>query len=117
MCDENSHTTNIYKMKIKCLEGWLCTKNKKRNGFCVLLLLPGPRLFELCCLQENELLRGELKLRSDARQTHQGRDSCLLRLPALLLLEDLVSLGLQFASELLFLPHRTQGVRFQSVCA
>lgn len=47
--------------------------NKKRKGFCVVLLLPGPGFFELCCLQEqNELLSAEHELCSDARQTHQG---------------------------------------------
>lgn len=70
--------TNIDKMKTKCLEGWLCTENKKRLWVCVLLLL------EICPLEHKELSSGGGERRAFAVSRCEGFPStpptCLLLL-------------------------------------
>jgi hypothetical protein len=113
---------NIYKIKTKCPEVWLCTEKNKRLWVCVLLFLPGPRFFELCCLlEQKELSSGggeQWALAASRCQGDARREGFPSTLPTCLLLleEDLVPLVLQLARELC-LPHRTLGVKFQSICA
>lgn len=114
--------TNIYKIKTKCPEGWLCTEKNKRLWVCVLLFLPGPRFFDsLISVVYWSKRSGGGEQWAFAASRCQGdirREGFLSTQPTCLLLlqEDLVPLVLQLARELC-LPHRTLGVRFQSICA
>lgn len=74
-------------MKTNALKVGFVQRTRKGYGVYVLLFLPGPRLFELCCLLEQTelssvVVRTGHLLHPDFRETHLGRDSCLLCLSA-----------------------------------